>query len=431
MACLHCGTDSPPASGRCTVCGHPAAPNVAVDLLTPPGRVGSIPHSGVSLEDAETIMPQAGQIIQGPLRVGDAFGPRYHILRILGSGGMGTVYQAWDNELGIALALKVIRPEVLHDRTVADDVERRFKRELLLARQVTHKNVVRIHDLGDINGIRYITMPFIDGADLSTIIKRNGRLPVGRALALSRQIVAGLVAAHEVGVVHRDLKPANIMVDSEDRARIMDFGIARSTSGTSAAATFTHGIVGTLDYMAPEQARSEHADHRADIYAFGLILYDMLVGHHHVEGSESAITDLMKRMHAVPQSVRAIDPSVPEELDRLIETCLQPDRALRFQTTEELADALARLDADGRLMDGTVGTLSMGRERRLSRHASSGFPRDVIGVGASAASRLPRSRSRRFSGGRPASHPHEFHKQSTWQRRPPQRESSWPCFPSR
>jgi serine/threonine protein kinase len=139
-------------------------------------------------------MPQAGPITQGPLRVGDAFGPRYHILRILGSGGMGTVYQAWDNELGIALALKVIRPEVLHDRTVADDVERRFKRELLLARQVTHKNVVRIHDLGDINGIRYITMPCIDGADLSTILKRAGRLPVGRALALSRQIVAGLVA---------------------------------------------------------------------------------------------------------------------------------------------------------------------------------------------------------------------------------------------
>src|SRR5258706_214195 len=267
MACLHCGTDTLPASGRCTVCGHPAGPTLAVDVLTPPGRVSSIPHSGISLEDAETIAPQAGQISQGPLRVGDAFDPRYHILRILGSGGMGTVYQAWDNELGIALALKVIRPEALHDRSTAEDVERRFKRELLLARQVTHKNVVRIHDLGELNGIRYITMPFIDGADLSTILKRNGRLPVGRALALSRQIVAGLVAAHEVGVVHRDLKPANIMVDSDDRARIMDFGIARSTSGTSAAATFTRGIVGTLDYMAPEQARSEHADHRADIYA--------------------------------------------------------------------------------------------------------------------------------------------------------------------
>jgi tetratricopeptide (TPR) repeat protein/TolB-like protein len=332
-----------------------------------------MPHFNVSLEDAETIVPPARQINQGALRVGDAFGPRYHILRLLGTGGMGTVYHAWDNELGIALALKVIRPEALHDQTAADDVERRFKRELLLARQVTHKNVVRIHDLGEMNGIRYITMPFIDGADLSTVLKKNGRLPLGRALALSRQIVAGLVAAHEVGVVHRDLKPANIMVGGDDHALIMDFGIARSTSGTSGVA-LTQGVVGTLEYMAPEQARSEPADHRADIYAFGLILYDMLVGRHHVGVSESVVTDLMQRMRAVPPSARAIDPTVPEEIDRLINTCLEPDPSARFQTTEALAAALARLDADGRLIGGTTFTeapraaAAPHRLLRVSRH---------------------------------------------------------------
>src|SRR5882757_2581060 len=334
MPCSHCGTDSPPASGRCTVCGHPAAAAVAVDLLTPPYVGSGLPLTKM-LEDAETIVPKARPVNNGPLRVADAFGPRYHILRMLGSGGMGTVYHAWDNVLAIAIALKVIRPEALHDQSAAGDVERRFKRELLLARQVTHKNVVRIHDLGELDGIMYITMPFIDGADLSTILKQHGKLPVARALTLSRQIVAGLVAAHEVGVVHRDLKPANIMVDGDDHALIMDFGIARSTSGTSGA-TVTRGVFGTLEYMAPEQARGEDADHRADIYAFGLILYDMLVGHHHAGGAESAVTNLMQRMQAVPQSPRAIDPTVPEELGRPVNMCLQPDRAARFATTEAL-----------------------------------------------------------------------------------------------
>ena len=213
---------------------------------------------------------------------------------------MGAVYQAWDEELGVAVALKVIRPEVTRDATAAQDIERRFKQELLLARQVTHKNVVRIHDLGEIDGIKYITMPYIKGADLATVL-REERLPVTKVMALARQVAAGLQAAHEAGVVHRDLKPANIMIDGE-HAVIMDFGIARSTSrvGTTSARAAAAGgvagiavdsdepresretiageVIGTIEYMAPEQARGEPVDQRADIYAFGLIVYDMLTG---------------------------------------------------------------------------------------------------------------------------------------------------------
>jgi tRNA A-37 threonylcarbamoyl transferase component Bud32 len=172
----------------------------------------------------------------GPLEVGQSFGPRYHIIRMLGVGGMGAVYQAWDAELGVAVAIKVIRPEVMADPAMGAEVSRRFKQELLLARQVTHKNVVRIHDLGDIDGIKYITMSYVEGTDLSTIIKRDGKRSVPDLLHIARAVISGLVAAHAAGVVHRDLKPANIMIGKDGEALIMDFGIAllhgRSRRGT-------------------------------------------------------------------------------------------------------------------------------------------------------------------------------------------------------
>ena len=179
--------------------------------------------------DQQTRDGQGGA--SGPLETGQAFGPRYHIIRVLGVGGMGAVYQAWDAELGVAVAIKVIRPGDRRPiRIAAQEIERRFKRELLLARQVTHQNVVRIHDLGEIDGIKYITMPFVEGVgsgDDPQAARASCRFAARSRIA--RGIVSGLVAAHEAGVVHRDLKPANIMIDADDEPTIMDFGIARSS----------------------------------------------------------------------------------------------------------------------------------------------------------------------------------------------------------
>jgi len=270
-------------------------------------------------------------------------------------GGMGAVYQAWDDSLGVAVALKVVRPEITADPDAARDLERRFKRELLLARQVTHKNVVRIHDLGEIDGIKYLTMPYIQGSDLASVLSREGRLPVPRALAIMRQVVAGLQAAHEAGVVHRDLKPANIMIDADDQAVIMDFGIARSVSGGNA--TMAGAVVGTLEYMAPEQAMAHPVDHRADIYAAGLILYDMVLGPRQASRAESAVAELMTRVQKPLPPARSLDPTIPDALERIMDRCTQPDPSGRYQTTGQLASDLALIDAGGRQSSST-GALS-------------------------------------------------------------------------
>jgi tRNA A-37 threonylcarbamoyl transferase component Bud32/tetratricopeptide (TPR) repeat protein len=322
---------------------------------------------------AETIAGHTGADanVSAPLEVGTSFGPRYHIIRVLGAGGMGAVYQAWDAELGVAVAIKVIRPEALTDPAVAADIERRFKNELLLARQVTHKNVVRIHDIGQIDGIKYITMPYIDGVDLATVVKRDGRLPIDHVLTIARSVVSGLAAAHAAGVVHRDLKPANIMLPRDGHALLMDFGIARSTGEASrhhaadlkvrpttsalsraaagVDATMAGTIVGTVEYMAPEQARGEAVDQRADLYAFGLILYDLLTGRarQHPDGS---VAELQARMVEAPPSLRKAAPEVPEPLARLVTRCIEPDPAARFQSAAEVAAALDRLDARGQLI---------------------------------------------------------------------------------
>ena len=303
-----------------------------------------------------------------PLEPGQSFGSRYHIIRLLGAGGMGAVYQAWDAELGVAVAIKVIRPEAMADQTIAADIERRFKRELLLARQVTHKNVVRIHDIGQIDGIKYITMSYVDGVDLATAAQAEGRLPIAKVLQTARSVAAGLAAAHAAGVVHRDLKPANIMLQADGTALIMDFGIARSTGekaapaqpGTAprlslprgvarADATMAGTIVGTVEYMAPEQARGEAVDQRADVYAFGLILYDLLAGRGRVH-ADGAVAELQARMAQAPPAIRTVVPQVPEALSRVVMRCLEPDPAGRFQSAADVLVELERLDEGGELI---------------------------------------------------------------------------------
>ena len=384
--------DSPPAERARAVSSDDGAETRLGDLKSPPTQLGTGTANGVSDEDSFTRLgdddPSATRLVtppgtrapgtggtspglgaseSGPLKNGQAFGARYHIIRLLGIGGMGAVYQAWDAELGVVVAIKVIRPEAMADPGAAAEIERRFKRELLLARQVTHKNVVRIHDLGEVGGIKYITMPFVDGDDLATVAKA-GRLPIAKVLRIARAVTSGLVAAHAAGVVHRDLKPANIMVDAEDEAMIMDFGIARSTGGAPREATLWQGmpsqikqsmpafadattfgaVVGTVAYMAPEQAKGQSADQRVDIYAFGLILYDLLVGRRRADHAVSSIAELQGRMEKAPPPPRSIEPDIPEAVDRIVTRCIEPDPAKRYQTTVELEAELNRLDAEGK-----------------------------------------------------------------------------------
>jgi serine/threonine protein kinase/tetratricopeptide (TPR) repeat protein len=350
------------------------APPPSQAARTPPGdddqtravfpSTGFSPPTGMFTQRTGSLTGGGSAARQGPVEVGMPFGPRYHIIRELGVGGMGAVYQAWDAELGVVVAVKVIRPEIAADPDTAVEIERRFKRELLLARQVTHPNVVRIHDLGEVEGIKYITMPYIEGEDLATILKEQGTLPVPRALRIARGVVSALVSAHEAGVVHRDLKPANVMVGADDQPMLMDFGIARSSGGPEAASaglrpdlsraaaltatkTMAGAIVGTVAYMAPEQARGEAVDQRADIYALGLILYDMLAGRR-AERAVSAIEELQGRMQAAPPPAKTVNPAIPEALDAIIRRCLEPDAAKRFQKTVDLEHALARLDENGK-----------------------------------------------------------------------------------
>src|SRR5262245_733405 len=227
MKCPNCGREGTGSLERCTACGTILTGGLNTGVFPSDGdsptfmgtsvAAGSFPSSGGGFVPPP---PDTPGISAGPLHPGAAFGHRYHIIRLLGMGGMGAVYQAWDSELGVAVAIKVVLPD--SDPEAAADVQRRVQRELLLARQGTPKNVVRIHDLGEIDDIKYITMSYVEGSDLATLLRKEGRLPAPRALGIARHIVDG-VAAHAEGIVHRDLKPANIMIDANGDAVIMDF----------------------------------------------------------------------------------------------------------------------------------------------------------------------------------------------------------------
>jgi len=277
------------------------------------------------------------------LVIGDKIHNRYTIIGLLGRGGMGAVYKAWDDELAVPVAIKTILLSPGSDPGALEDMERRFKREAQLARQITHRNVVRIHDIGEINRMKFLTMALVEGETLSAMIRRVGPMPVRDVMALARQIADGLVAAHEVGVIHRDLKPSNVMVSPGGQAYIMDFGIAvGATTATKSAV-----IAGTLEYMAPEQSQAGAIDGRADLYAFGLILYDMLTGSARLKGVDQPMSEMLSRLHTSPPPITATRPEVPEPLDALIQKTLRPKPADRFRDAAELQSALSALADDG------------------------------------------------------------------------------------
>jgi eukaryotic-like serine/threonine-protein kinase len=268
------------------------------------------------------------------IQAGTILGNRYQIIKILGEGGMGAVYKARDLELDREIALKVIRPEL----TSNPEILQRFKQELILARQVTDRNIIRIFDLGEAQGIKFITMEYVEGQSLYDILRKQGKVPVGEAVEIMKQMLTGLLAAHREGIVHRDLKPGNIMRDAQGRIVVMDFGLARSIGGDGM--TRTGAMLGTMEYMSPEQAQALEVDARSDLYTVGLICYELLTGKMPYH-ADSAVASLLKRMQerAVPPS--DWDASIPQPISELVSKCLERDPAQRWQSAQAI---LIRID---------------------------------------------------------------------------------------
>jgi len=279
--------------------------------------------------------PSASSIWQLPaLLPGTRLGGRYEILQTIGEGGMGAVYKAEDRELSRTVALKVIRPELASN----PDILQRFKQELRLSHQVTHKNVIRIYDLGEGDGIKFITMEYIEGKDLRSLIREKKRFTPEEAVSVIQQVCQALDAAHSVGVIHRDLKPQNIMQDRSGRILVMDFGLARTLEGDGM--TQTGALVGTMEYMSPEQALGQELDQRSDIFALGLILYEMLTGKMPFV-AESALASLIKRTQERAIPVSDIDGQIPGALSGIVSKCLERDLNQRYESASAI---LADLD---------------------------------------------------------------------------------------
>ena len=292
---------------------------------------GDLVSPGVQLDDLMPVEP--GAPAEDPARASlKPLAARYQVMGEVSRGGMGIVYKARDRETGELLALKVLKPEIAADQAVME----RFKNELRLARKITHKNVCRIYDFHRSNGTAYISMEYVEGESLRAVLNRFGGLPLRKALDLARQIAAALREAHGQGIVHRDLKPENVMVDPAGNVKVMDFGIALSTALPS---SHTGTIVGTPAYMAPEQAEGRRVDARVDIYALGLLLYEMLTNHPAFSG-DTPVAVALKQIREAPLPPRQLEPAIPVPVEQAILRCLEKDPAQRFQTVDEFERAL-------------------------------------------------------------------------------------------
>ena len=306
-------------------------PSDAPTLLDAPVRTTSRPASNVS----------AGGWSGSPLLpVGGILSNRYEILELLGEGGMGAVYKARDNELDRTIALKVIRPELARN----PEILQRFKQELVLARQVTDRNIIRIFDLGEADGIRFITMEYVEGTSLYQMLREHGKLPVNEAAEIITQVLTGLRAAHREGVIHRDLKPGNIMQDKQGRILVMDFGLARSLQ--SDGMTKTGAVLGTMEYMSPEQAIGSELDVRSDLFTVGLIFFELLTGKMPFK-ADSALASLLKRIQERAILISELDNTIPQPLVNIVSKCLEKDPGLRYQTAQEMIDDLERWRGGG------------------------------------------------------------------------------------
>ena len=259
---------------------------------------------------------------------------RYEVLAELGRGGMGIVYKVRDIETCEVMALKILKPEIAADPAMRESL----RKEVCLARKVTHKNVCRIHEFTRTETTACISMEYVDGESLLSKMQRRGALSAVDAVEIARQICAGLSEAHAQGIVHRDLKPANIVVGHDKVVKIMDFGIARLSRDT---ADTTGGLAGTPAYMAPEQLEVQAVTARTDIYSFGLVLFEMMTGEPAFKG-ESAIALALQQIRQTPQRPSAVMPTISARLDSTILKCLEKDPAKRFASVDELGTALEK-----------------------------------------------------------------------------------------
>jgi len=320
MECPQCRYINPATASRCEKCNAPFdfEGMTATSAVTNDGSIRTPAEDGTTLSGSSRVL-QPGHLLGG----------RYEILELLGQGGMGAVYKARDREVGREVALKLIRPELVGD----PDVLQRFKQELILARQVTHKNVIRIFDLGEAEGAKFISMEYIDGRDLKSIRAERGKFPPEEAAEIIEQVCRALDAAHAEGVIHRDLKPQNIMADNHGRVVVMDFGIAHSRE--LPGLTQTGVLVGTPEYMSPEQAKGDEIDSRSDLFSLGVIFYEMLTGKSPYEATNSVAT-LLKRAQEQAVPPVKLDPAIPKFMNDIVVRCLEIDPQRRYASAQEI-----------------------------------------------------------------------------------------------